>query len=195
MDMYVPEGFRGDDIDPDELDREWENLQQIRKEDNTIFSIRNWLQIKDVERFWTYVNLEGDCWNWKGSLTVRGGYGQLNVRHKVIKAHRISYALFYGDPDQDLFVCHKCDNPRCVNPSHLFLGTCADNTRDAWFKGRLPLPPLRQGTDVYCAKLTDNDVRHIKESMLPGVELAQLFGVSKSTISSIKKGKTWKHVE
>ncbi len=99
------------------------------------------------QRFWEKVTKPVDnkaCWNWTGATggkTGYDGYGQLftgepNTKNKVL-AHRYSYWLHYGDFDQDLFVCHTCDNPRCVNPDHLFIGTNKDNMQDASSKGRL----------------------------------------------------------
>lgn len=89
-------------------------------------------------RFWTRVNRGADdqCWEWFGANT--GRYGILHVEGVKHVAHRVAWAIAHGGwPTTDLCVCHRCDNPRCVNPSHLFLGSASDNMRDAANKGRL----------------------------------------------------------
>jgi hypothetical protein len=95
-----------------------------------------------TEWFWARVDRSGDCWEWQGSRTP-AGYGKV-IRQSpgdpstVLsgRAHRLSYLMAYGPPPPDLFVLHTCDNPPCVNPAHLFLGTAEDNARDMSRKGR-----------------------------------------------------------
>jgi hypothetical protein len=127
---------------------------------------------------------------WTGSLVVpeRGGYGVMKGR----KAHRISYELHVGPIPTDKYVCHTCDNPPCVNPSHLWLGDVQSNTADMVSKGR-----NQMGEDRHNAKLTNDKVREIRELRGEGVsqaDLARRFQVNPATISGIVRRKDWKHV-
>lgn len=87
------------------------------------------------DRFWNKVDRSGDCWTWQGSRD-RKGYGRVSVNQRPVLAHRFSWTLSHGPIPDGLCVLHKCDNPPCVNPEHLFLGTIADNNRDMVAKGR-----------------------------------------------------------
>lgn len=87
------------------------------------------------ERFWSFVEKSEGCWTWVGMIGTTG-YGQFWDGHHLSKAHRFSYRLHKGELPSELHVCHSCDNPLCVNPAHLWLGTDADNLRDMWAKGR-----------------------------------------------------------
>ncbi len=161
--------------------------------------MRSLLTAKDVARFWSYVEKTDGCWIWRGSVcALRGGYGQINIRGKVLKTHRVAYALEIAEVPDGLFVCHHCDNPICVRPSHLFVGTCADNVNDAWKKGRLPLPkdaPI--GESHHSAKLSSADVIDAREAHKKGSrnnDLAKKYGVTPTAMSNLLRGKTWKSV-
>lgn len=125
------------------------------------------------------------CWIWRGGVDSYG-YGVMSYN---VKAHRFFYETHVGEIPDGLCVCHKCDVRNCVNPSHLFLGTSQENTADKTAKGRQV-----KGKDVHKAKLTDADVREILALDLPCRVLAEQYGVTDTTISYIKMGKTWKHV-
>ena len=137
-------------------------------------------------RFWSKVNKTSDCWLWVGAAD-RQGYGRIKTSTTVL-AHRKSWEIHNGPIPDGLLVCHKCDNPPCVRPDHLFLGTNDDNMADMVQKGRAP----RQ------SRLTDIEVATIRRRYADGERwprsLAREFGVSRSTIYYIVRRKTWVHV-
>jgi len=135
------------------------------------------------------------CWEWKGAVV--DGYGQTNdydSKYKNIRTHRLSYRVFKGEIPQGLLVLHACDNRKCVNPKHLFLGTHHDNNQDCLKKGRwkggAPIGE-KNGT----SKLKEKDIIQIRQMQKEGVKqkkLGEIFGVSQPTISSIINLKSWK---
>jgi uncharacterized membrane protein len=139
------------------------------------------------------------CWLWVGSTTK--GYGSLHTSRGVpAYAHRVSFAIHNpGVSLSGMVVCHRCDTPRCVNPSHLFLGTPQDNMRDAWEKGRVKLPSKRSSGERHKnAKLSDADVLEIRRQHKLGISqgsLAKKFNVSTSTVSQIVKNLARKEVK
>lgn len=130
------------------------------------------------------------CWIWTGALG-RKDYGLFGTNGKTMRAHRLSYIFYIGEIPDGLFVCHKCDNPRCVNPDHLFLGTCLDNNRDMRTKGR---DKPRQGTENWKAKLTNEQVIAIFYDPRKQAEIAAEYGVAVTKVSAIKTKACWKHV-
>lgn len=146
-------------------------------------------------RFWSKVATTenpNECWEWK-ACTDRYGYGQLTVQGRHHKAHRVAYELSNGEIPNRQIICHHCDNPRCCNPSHLFLGTHSDNSRDKVSKRRHPFG-ARNGT----TKLTESQVREIariwNEENLTISVIARQFNVNPGTIHDIVNGRTWKHL-
>jgi hypothetical protein len=148
----------------------------------------------DEERFWSKVEKRGpgECWIWTGGLNT-SGYGQFQLRRKSVGAHRWMYEHTIGKIPDGLLVCHTCDNPPCVNPAHLWLGTNGDNMRDSSQKGRRV--GLQAGTNNGRAILTPDDVREIRRVYTGKYgelrTLARRYGVTDTTIASAVKGQTW----
>lgn len=141
-------------------------------------------------RFWKYVDKLSDeeCWDWTGG-TARG-YGAFSgANREQIRAHRYSYTLHYGDIPGGMCVLHKCDNRLCVNPSHLFLGTLADNNHDAQRKGR-----SAKGETHGKSKLTVITVLSIREDSRLLRIIAKEHGVREGQISRIKNRQRWVHI-
>lgn len=145
-----------------------------------------------ADRFWKYVEMIPfhGCWEWSGNRNP-AGYGRIDIRKKSHRAHRLSWELFRGPIASGLVVCHKCDNPGCVNPAHLFLGTDGDNTRDRNAKGRANMP---NGVRHFKAKLKPHQIVAIRASDKSSRYLAGLYNVSHHAILCIKQGKTWKNI-
>ena len=133
-----------------------------------------------IARFWSKVDVGDpkDCWNWRAA---KAEFGYVKFQNR--KAHRVAYELLVGEIPDGQVACHRCDNPSCCNPTHIFLGSIGDNNRDASAKGRAR---YAKGQRHPHAKLSDAQVEEIRKSNLKGVELAKKYGVSPSTISGIK---------
>lgn len=150
-----------------------------------------------VDRFWSKVRPEvGDaCWEWQAARE-RAGYGVFNPSKapgKKQSAHRFSWELHYGPIPDGMWVCHRCDNPSCVRPDHLFLGTPRDNYEDMHQKGRHV-----HGTEHFNSKLDENKVREIREMLSRKVsmyEIAEKYSVTQRSIWNIAHEKTWSHVK
>lgn len=147
------------------------------------------------ERFWSKVNIAGpdECWEWLAHRK-RSGYGQFTVRKGYFQtASRVSLALEQLVP-AGTHVCHRCDNPPCVNPAHLFVGTPTENALDSVAKGRAV---SARGVEHPSAKLTEDDVRFIRSTSLRKGTLTQLarrYGISASSVRKVIDGRTWSHV-
>jgi hypothetical protein len=135
------------------------------------------------------------CWIWTGA-TKELGYGVIGLGRRgdgTDKAHRVSYRLHCGEIPDGMAVCHRCDTPACVNPDHLFLGTLADNMQDCVAKGRNFIPDNR-GERAAWSKLTSDAVAHIRKRVMTGPEYGRLYGVSRSSVYQIWRGKNWASV-
>ena len=153
---------------------------------------------KKLKYFWDKVEKTDSCWFWRGGISSRG-YGNFAFRKDGIvvnnRAHRFSFELAFGKIPKNILVCHKCDNPLCVNPQHLFLGTQKDNAIDMVKKGRAN--PLK-GEKSNLSKLKEYQVIEIRNLYNFGkkrvCELAELFNISHQQISKIILGQRWKYL-
>jgi len=154
--------------------------------------------MKPDDRFWAKVNKTKNCWEWIGQLNDRG-YGVFWLDGKDRGAHRISWVMHNGEiPSNNTYhgtmVCHSCDNRKCVNPAHLFLGDAQSNMDDMMAKDRnYDTSGSRNGN----SKLTEKDVVQIKslhKSGISYVEIGRLFSVAGGHISQIVRGKKWSHL-
>lgn len=157
------------------------------------------------ERFWRHVDKRSpdECWGWRG-YKLKTGYGLFNLdvsranKNKSTTASRVAWQLTYGEIPQGKDICHRCDNPPCVNPAHLWIGTPKENTLDMIMKDRHRpgwVPGEKNGQSI----LTESDVLKIREHYSNDAysrsELASIFGVSQSAIKKVCYGYTWKHLK
>lgn len=176
-----------------------------------------------AERFWPKVSKSDGCWTWTAAINKRWGYGAFREGGKTLRAHRVAWALTNGPIPDGLFACHHCDNPSCVNPSHIFLGTCSDNAKDMAAKGRSTLGDrnpsrlypdrvargdrhssrthperIQRGVDRPNHKLLNADVIAIRSLFANGATnkaISERYGISRSLASAVAHGKRWQHVE
>lgn len=146
--------------------------------------------------FWKKVDTRSpnECWEWKGPMRPKG-YGSFTTGLKYglsSIASRVAWQLTNGDPG-DLVVCHSCDNPACCNPSHMWLGTRADNNKDMDHKGRARRPAIKGEANAK-AKLTNEDVVAILKDPKGATALGRYYGVNRNTIMRIRNGSGWKHI-
>lgn len=149
------------------------------------------------ERFWKKVDKKSpdECWEWTASTNEKG-YGIIGRGRRgegTVKAHRLSYELANGKIDDNMVICHSCDNPKCVNPNHLFLGTNGDNVADMVNKNRNV-----NGEQVGTSKLSEYQVIEIKNIYSTGKysyrQIAEMYNVSRSLIGYIVRGEKWAHL-
>ena len=144
-----------------------------------------------IERFWSKVVKTDECWNWQGAIQSKG-YGSVSVAGKSQSAHRVSYEMRYGKIPPGLFVLHRCDNRKCVNPGHFFLGTALDNYTDMVNKGRM-------AEIFHFRKLTIDKVKIIREtyksSHISYKELGQKYSVTPRSIGAIINQESWNTVQ
>lgn len=149
------------------------------------------------ERLFSKVKVRRNgCWEWTGALSNKG-YGRFRIGKKLYLPHRVVYELTYGKIDKDKEICHKCDNPLCVNPTHLFMGTHSDNMKDCFKKGRLVIPiNNRKGEQVGNSKLKDADILKIREldKTMYRKDIAKLYDVHGTQISRCLNGISFKHI-
>ncbi len=165
-----------------------------------------------ADRFWSKVNKTNDCWIWMAAKDAKG-YGRFSVggqakpdgsrRNSMVAAHRFSYELVHGPIHDDgsfhgTCVLHRCDNPSCVNPEHLFLGSNADNVRDMDQKGRRVVSVSR-GEAHANSRLTEADVREIyrrhRQDGISQLQLSRDYGVCHATVNHIFTGRLWGHLD
>lgn len=154
------------------------------------------MNLPEHENFWSKVAARPDepkeCWEWVG-YRDRDGYGRITVKGKVQGAHRVSYAMHNDDFQDNMVICHKCDNPSCIRPDHLFQDTAQKNNLDKELKNRQV-----RGTNNGTAKLNDQairDIRKLWEKGMTQTDIAEIWDVSQATISYIVRKKRWLHVD
>lgn len=147
-----------------------------------------------IDRFEAKIAKGDGCWEWTASLAGKG-YGQMKLpkQRKQEYSHRLAYMIYKGPIPDGMYICHTCDNPKCCNPDHLFLGTSSDNHIDMKQKNR-----HLNGEKNATAKLTEEDVVKIKACLAAGLsqyQTAAAFGVKQSQVSRIHRGLRWAHVK
>lgn len=144
--------------------------------------------------FWSRVDKSGSCWLWTGAKT-KSGYGQFRLHGRLWIATRLSYALTFGDIPEGLVICHRCDNPQCVRPEHLFAGTYAENMQDMHQKERNRQP---KGEEHGCAKLSDAQVVELRAKLTGRkgeiTEMAKGIGITRKHLGQVLRGNSWRHL-
>lgn len=149
-------------------------------------------ELKEIEKYFiSKIQKKRGCWLWLGYRNKRG-YGVFNIKNKKYLAHRISFMFAYGSA-AGMCVLHKCDNPQCTNPKHLFLGTDQDNSDDKRAKGR---QKHYKGVEHGMAKLSEQDVVQIRKrsAIETNKNLGNEYGVTANLISKIHTRQIWKHI-
>lgn len=161
------------------------------------------MEKKHIDNLWSKIEVRDSnvCWEWRGARN-KHGYGITTIRNKQHLSHRIVWLHQHGVMNLSMKVLHRCDNPPCCNPSHLFLGTQSDNVYDMIAKGRrrngISRTSAKKGEENYRAKVKNSDVEKIRELRkmeTPLKEIARQFGIHVATVSDIVSRRTWKHIE
>lgn len=155
-----------------------------------------------LTRFWSYVHKSNGCWLWTGGcfngFSSKEGfqYGEFHLHGNPVRAHRLSWEIHFGSIPKGLYVLHRCDNPSCVRPDHLWLGTGKQNYDDMVSKGRRVLSAeiRNQGEENRFHKLTNDQVLEIRKSGMSSRKLAIAFNVGRSTVRHILARRTWAHL-
>lgn len=170
-----------------------ELLRVVRRKDQNEEHMSGKVRFTPEERFWSKVNKwgQGACWPWIGA-TNKQGYGYFKALG-FARAHRFSWFLSNGAIPAGKLVLHRCDNPACVNPSHLFLGSHLDNSADKLAKGRGRWNPAK-GEACGASKLSSVQVAEIRSVNGTNASIGLRFNISRRAVSDIKNGKTWAHL-
>lgn len=144
-------------------------------------------------RFWIHVDIRDadECWVWRGRVTHEG-YGVMCYRDANVRAHRLALELTTTPVPPGMVVCHRCDNPPCVNPAHLFVGTHQDNMRDMKAKGRAAV-----GERHSRARIGAKEVAEIRKRAAAGEAdslLGAAFGISRKTVFDVVARRSWRHL-
>lgn len=147
-----------------------------------------WLEVDRVPEL-------GPCWEYQGVMNTRNPYGVVYSKGSRMRAHRAAYTVWNGPIPDGLLVCHACDNPPCINPAHLWVGTASENVHDSILKGRAV---IRRGTERRNSILSDEQVIAAKRARKAGESLSALareFGVNRQTLSKASQPDSWIHLE
>jgi hypothetical protein len=146
---------------------------------------------RSVEDVLSNYKVVDGCWEWQGTLLIYEFYGVACFEGKRYRAHRLSYVHHVGEIPDGKIICHHCDNPKCINPEHLYAGSHKDNTRDMYERGRQNAP---KGIDRPNVKLTEDQVIKIRGDERNHKLIAIQYEIAASTVSSIKTRRTWNHI-
>lgn len=153
-----------------------------------------------MEQFFKKVEKTDSCWEWKAAIRGKSGYGCMKFKGKLIDAHRVSFMIHYGEIPEGLYICHSCDNRKCVNPEHLFLGTHKENMQDAFKKGRLVIPEgikfklnhKPKNSRLKTLEEVDFVKKAIKERTVTLYELARELNLPEQLLRDISCGRVYK---
>jgi hypothetical protein len=152
-----------------------------------------------MERFWKKVKKTENCWEWTANK-IKHGYGRINFEGRPQLAHRVSWILSNGNIPYGFVICHRCDNPSCVRPDHLFIGTMSDNKKDSDSKNRsyrTGKPPIKLGKENNMTRFTKDQILEIRSRYASGEDqysIGRSYSAAQGTISNIVRRKSWKHI-